>query len=414
MSATHIQPEDGSQPRGPLSSVTVVDLTSMVSGPLATSILADQGADVIKVESPGTGDLIRHIGCARGGMSAIFSTINRNKRSVVLDLSRPRGRELLTQLVARADVFVQNFRPGVAERMGIGAEALRAVRPDLVYVSISGFGQSGPLAAHRVYDIVIQALSGMAASQADLTTGKPAPVRNIVCDKVSAIHAAQAITAALFARERSGKGQHVRLSMLDAAIAFLWPDVMQGDTYLGEGVSAQAPLHGILGSYPTTDGCVTVLAISDDEFAGLARALGRSELTSDPRFATVAERMQRSDEIGTLIGEYARSRSTRDVCEHLAAESVPCAPILEPGEVHRHEQVVVNRTLVEVESASSGWMRIPAPVARFDGTPATVRTTAPRLGEHTAQVLAGLGIDAAEIQALSTQGVVACCEPAAC
>ena len=227
---------------GPLEGIRVIDLTTMVSGPLASSILGEQGAEVIKVEMPGTGDLIRHIGSSRGGLSAIFATLNRNKRSVVLNLREPRGRELLERLLEGADVFMQNFRPGVMAGMGFGEPELRRLNPELIYVSINGFGETGPYAQRRVYDIVIQALSGLAASQADPQTGTPDLVRNIVCDKVTAVSAAQAISAALFARERGAGGQHVRLAMLDSTIAFLWPDGMQSLTYLGEGATPPAPL----------------------------------------------------------------------------------------------------------------------------------------------------------------------------
>ena len=186
-------------------------------------ILGDQGADVIKVESPGAGDLLRYLGTTRGGLAAIFTTSNRNKRSVVLDLKEPRGIEVLLRLVEGADVFVQNFRPGAAQRMGIDEAVLREVQADLVYVSISGFGETGPCAHQRVYDPVIQALSGLADAQGDPETGTPSMVRTIVPDKLTSVTAAQAISSALFARERTGRGQHVRLAMLDSMIAWLWP-----------------------------------------------------------------------------------------------------------------------------------------------------------------------------------------------
>ena len=206
---------------GPLGGYRIIDATQMVSGPMATMILADQGADVIKVEPPGVGDLTRAMGGSRRGMAPTFAVINRNKRSIALNLKDGRGVDLLNRLVATADVFVQNFRPGRAEKMGIGEPQLRRVRPDLVYVSISGFGEKGPYAHKRVYDPVIQALSGLADIQADWRSGRPQMMRLIIPDKVTALTAAQAITAALLARHRSGEGQHVRLAMLDAVIAFM-------------------------------------------------------------------------------------------------------------------------------------------------------------------------------------------------
>ena len=391
---------------GPLTGIRVVDLSSMVSGPLATAILGDQGADVIKVEPPGAGDLIRHIGCSRGGLSAIFNTINRNKRSVVLNLQHPRGHALLLELVRSADVFVQNFRPGVAERMGLGEAALRRVSPGLIYVSISGFGETGPYAGRRVYDIVIQALSGMAALQADPASGRPEVVRNIVCDKVTAVHAAQAICAALFARERGAGGQHVRLSMLDASIAFLWPDGMQEHTYLGPGATAPAPLHGFLRAYETADGFITLLAISDAEFRGLARAIGRPGMMDDPRFASTSARMEHSEALAEIVRAELVRLPSATLCARLAAEDVPSAPILKPADVAADPQVVANELLLEAEHTHYGRIRAPRPIARFDATPCEVRRLAPLLGEHTEEVLAGLGVEPDEVATLRASAAV--------
>lgn len=223
---------------GPLHGYRIIDVTQMVSGPMATMILADQGADVVKVEPAGSGDATRGLGSARRGMTPMFAVINRSKRSVAVNLKDSRGVELLKSLVSGADVFIQNFRPGAAERMGIGEAAMRRVKPDLIYVSISGFGESGPYAHKRVYDPVVQALSGLAAIQADVATGRPRMMRLIVPDKVTALTAAQAVTAALLARERTGKGNHVKLAMLDAVVAFMWPEGMAGYTFARGGGAA--------------------------------------------------------------------------------------------------------------------------------------------------------------------------------
>ena len=217
---------------GPLHGFRIVDLTSNISGPLATMILADQGADVIKVEPPQGGDHTRASANRRGGFSASFLNNNRNKRSIVLDLKTDAARAALLKLAATADVFVQNFRPGVAERMGLGEAAVRAVAPKIVYVSISGFGESGPYGAKPAYDPVVQALSSLATIQAGSDTERPRLVRTILPDKLTAVTASQAITAALLARGRTGEGQHVRLSMLDAVLAFLWSSDMAGQTFL--------------------------------------------------------------------------------------------------------------------------------------------------------------------------------------
>ena len=385
----------------------MVDLTSFVAGPMATALLADQGADVVKVEAPGQGDLLRHIGCARGGLSAIFGTLNRNKRSVVVDLSEARGVELVRRLAGRADVFVQNFRPGVAEKLGIGEAVLRGAHPELVYVSLSGFGETGPYAKRRVYDSVMQALSGMAAAQASPKTGEPELVRNIVCDKVTALTAAQAITAALFARERGAGGQHLRLAMFDAAIAFLWPDGMQAHTYVGEGATPPAAAASYLAVRKAADGYLTISVIADAEFEGLCRALELPALRDDPRFADTASRLQHFEALGAALDRATRDRNLADLTARLAAEDVPHAPVNTAETLPRDPQVVANALLVESEHPAAGRMRMPRPPVRFEATPASLRDPAPLLGQHTEAVLAELGLAAAEIAELRTAGVVA-------
>jgi len=226
---------------GPLHGYRVIECTTTITGPFASMILADQGADVIKVEAPGIGDVVRMLGTARGGMSALFALLNRSKRSVVLNLREERGRDLLRRLVAGADVFIQNFRPGVVERVGIDEPSLREVREDLIYVSISAFGTRGPYARKPGYDHIVQGIAGVAAVQRDPETGRPVHVRHTLCDKVTALTAAQGITAALLARERGEGGQHLRMNMLDASIAFLWPDGGANATILERRTATTAP-----------------------------------------------------------------------------------------------------------------------------------------------------------------------------
>ncbi len=222
---------------GPLDGIRVLDFSAVISGPYATMILADQGADVIKIEPPGTGDFTRAAGNQSGGLSATFLNNNRNKRSLVINLKSPAGVEVVKRLASQCDVLVQNFRPGVVEHLGIGEEAIRGVAPEIVYVSISGFGEVGPYAQKPVYDPIVQALSGLASVQGGSDQNRPRLVRTILPDKLTAVTAAQAITAALLSRARSGQGQHVRLSMLDAVVAFLWSSDMGGQTYVGKSVS---------------------------------------------------------------------------------------------------------------------------------------------------------------------------------
>lgn len=392
---------------GPLEGYRVVDLTAMVSGPIATMILGDQGADVIKVERPGQGDLTRGIGAARGGLAPLFTTSNRSKRSLALDLKQPRGLELLRKLVAGADVFVQNFRPGRAERMGIGEAALRELRPDLIYVSISGFGESGPYAHKRVYDPVIQALSGLASIQGDRVTGRPRMVRTIVPDKLTALTAAQAITAALLARERSGRGQHLRLAMLDAMISFLWPEGMARYTFRrddrGKGAAPKQTRDLV---FETADGYITCGTVSDAEWEAFAHCVGHPEWIRDPRFATPAARVAHWDERLELMQEALAGAGTAEWIERLDAADVPCAPILGRRELLTHPQVVANELIVESDHPHAGPMRQTRPAARFGGTPAEIRRPAPLLGEHTDEILEELGVDAGERADLRASGVV--------
>ena len=241
----------------PLSGITVIDLCSVVSGPAAMATLADQGADVIKVETL-TGDVMRHGRAASPGFSASFVACNRGKRSIALDLKQPKGKAILWQLIEQADVFAQNFRPGAIERLGFGYGAAKACNPGLVYLSITGVGPTGPYAGKRIYDPMIQALSGLTDIQANAETGRPKMVRTLIADKTTAIYAAQAVTAALFARTRSGEGQHVEMAMLDVMLSFLWPEGMSPFAVVADDTqSAIASAHDMI--FETADGFITCL-----------------------------------------------------------------------------------------------------------------------------------------------------------
>jgi crotonobetainyl-CoA:carnitine CoA-transferase CaiB-like acyl-CoA transferase len=247
-----------------MDGVRVLDLSTMVAGPVATMMLADQGADVIKVENPG-GDLMRRLAKGRNGMNPSFLACNRNKRSLALDLKTDQGRTIIHKLIATADALVHNFRAGAPERLGVGEETVRAIRPDIIYVSISGFGDKGPYAGQRAYDPVIQALSGLADVQRDRDTGRPRMVRMIIADYTTALITAQAITAALFRKQRTGEGQHVRIAMLDAMISWLWPEAMPSLTMVGD---ERDPSDGEVGPdliFATQDRYITAGALSDED-----------------------------------------------------------------------------------------------------------------------------------------------------
>lgn len=385
---------------GPLDGYRIVDLTANVAGPLATMILGDQGADVIKVEAPDGGDATRAAGNRRGGLSASFVNNNRNKRSIVLDLKRPAARQALLRLAATADVFVQNFRPGVAERLGVGEAAVRAAAPQIVYVSISGFGETGPYAQKPAYDPVIQAFSGLATVQAGSDAARPRLLRTILPDKLTAITASQAITAALLARARTGEGQHVRLSMLEAVLAFLWSSDMGSQTFVADAPAPQEAASAIDLIYETADGYMAVAALTDRQWAGLAKALDRPEWLTDPRFATPALRQQNIDARLELTQQALRGRPAAEWLERLDAVGVPCAPVLTRSEVIRHPHVVDMRIVEETAHPAAGRLRQARAAARFSATPAEIRRGAPLLGEHTGEILAELGYSAAEIAEL--------------
>jgi crotonobetainyl-CoA:carnitine CoA-transferase CaiB-like acyl-CoA transferase len=386
---------------GALEGIRVVDLTAMFNGPLATMMLGDQGADVIKVEPPGTGDVIRHFGPQRRGVGAVFQAVNRNKRSVVIDLRRERGRELLLRLTDQADVFVQNFRPGVVERLGIGPEVLRDRNPELIYASISAFGEDGPYAHRPGFDSMLQAVSGIASSQGD---ERPTLVRNAICDKVSGLQMAQAITAALFARERGSGGQHVRVSMLDASVAFLWADALQLQTYLeGESDGRERPVPRVLA---TLDGHVIVSSLTDPLFLAACRALGLPELGEDPRFSSVAARSAHLEELLQTFEERTKHLTTEEVSALFDEQDAAYAATTSVEDIARHPQVLMNGTLAEIVHPHCGRLRVPRPVERFESTPSTIRWLAPLLGEHSDEVLAEFGVADHDLGLLREEGVI--------
>ena len=393
---------------GPLAGVRVLDLTSVVSGPLATMFLADQGAEVIKIEPLG-GDITRHSRqsiSTSGEFSALFVSSNRGKRSLALDLKRPEAGPIMRKLITSADVLVQNFRPGTMERLGLGEAALRAFHPRLVYVSISGVGENGPYAGKRVYDPIIQGLSGFADLQADPGTRRPRMIRTIVADKTTAIFAAQAVSAALFARERTGEGQHIRLAMLDTMIAYLWPEAMTQYTVVGREANTPDPTARPELIFATTDGYITVGTISDSEWKGFCVASERPDLEEDPRFSTPGGRAVNATERILLMAEIIKQRPTAEWLQRLDMNDVPSAPVLRRGEIMANPQVVARELIAEFDHPDIGRVRQPKPAARFDRTPAAIQGPPPCIGEHSAVILAELGFDAAEIERLAAAKIV--------
>ena len=387
----------------PLAGIRVVDLTSNMSGPLATMVLADQGADVVKVE-PFTGDAIRTVGSGHSGMSAYFANNNRGKRSIAINLSVDAGRDIVRQLVAGADVFAQNFRPGVIERLGLGADELQSAHPRLVYASISGFGASGPLAGAPAYDHVVQALSGFAAIQS-AGASEPSMVRHGVIDKATAYTLAQAVTAALLDRERTGRGMRIDVSMLDVAIAFLWPDGMMDHT-VDEPSSVLPPTSRSFRVSPTADGEVVLVTLTAAQWAGLTAALLDDEDDGGDAMADTAERMKGGAEVMRRVRSVIASMPTDEVVRRLRAADVAVAPVRQLDEVADDPQVVASGTVRAFDHAVLGRVHQPRAAPLFDGVAIDPAPSAPRLGEHTDAILHEAGWSDSDISALRADGVV--------
>ena len=378
---------------GPLKGVRVLDFTAVVSGPFATMFLADQGADVLKIEPIG-GDSVRRSGVAvdkAGEFSALFISSNRGKRSLSIDMKSDAGREVLARLVARTDVLVQNFRPGAMERLGLGPAELRARDPRLIYVSISGVGDSGPYVKKRVYDPIIQGLSGFADIQSQAGTNRPQMIRTIVADKTTSVFTAQAVSSALYAREKTGQGDHIQVAMLDVMISYLWPEGMTQYTVVGAEPTAAVPNDRPDLVFKTTDGYITAGTLSDSEWQGFCRASGDPELAKDARFATTQARSANATARIHKMAEYIAQRSTAEWLERLDAADVPCAPILRRGEIIGNEQVVARNLIAEFDQPTVGRVRQPKPAARFERNEAAIGGPAPRVGEHSRDVLRELG-----------------------
>ena len=373
---------------GPLDGIKIIDVSQVIAGPLATAWLADQGADVIKVEDK-RGDPSRSIGTRKGDMSALYCAANRGKRSIVLDLKSADGKAALDALLRDADVFVQNFRSGVIERLGFGYERVSEFAPKLVYCSMSGFGTTGPRAKARVYDSIVQAAAGFAMQQAP-SGGGPELMRSYICDKTTAMIAAQAITAALFARERSGRGQKIELNMFDAGVAFFWPEGMQNHTFVDDPPEPTSEVGDFYRLWPTRDGHVAVASPKQEEFTALARAIGRPELATDERYATMDARNRNRLEYWAILGEAIGSWSTDELDARLRAEDAAGGKVNRREDLLTDEQAACNGTIIEMDGGALGRLRGAKHPAQFSATPIGPPRVAPRHGEHTKDVLAEL------------------------
>jgi crotonobetainyl-CoA:carnitine CoA-transferase CaiB-like acyl-CoA transferase len=390
---------------GALDGIRVVELSTVVLGPWATQMLGDMGADVVKVESPG-GDLTRQLGPRRHeGMAALFLATNRNKRSLVLDLTRPEGRDALLDVVATADVFIHNLRPKVCDKLRLGYEHFAARMPDLVYCATFGFHRDGPLADKPAYDDVIQAACGLTALQGALSD-QPRYVPTVIADKTTSYNVVSAVLAALLRRERVGGGQSVEVPMFESLVDFVMVEHLFGgcfDPPVG-GMGYSRILTTERRPYATTDGYLAILPYTDDNWHALFRLAGRPELGNDPRFATLASRVAHSSDIYRILGEIIATRSSAEWQRDLDAAQVPVMAVNALDALLDDPQLEASGFWRTVEHPTEGRLRATSPPIRFGASPSSIRLPAPRLGEHSAEVLAEAGYPPERIDAMFASG----------
>ena len=384
---------------GPLSGYKVLELTTTVSGPMTGMILSDQGAEIIKVEPPLLGDMARYLGSKREGLSAIFAVLNRNKRSIVLDLKEEKDLEIFKTMVGEADILLENYRPGIVKKLGIDYDSLKAINPSLIYTSISGYGQDGPYKNRKVYDPLIQATTGVSETQGTAARGEPRNMASIIFDKVTALTTSQAITAALLERASTGKGKYLSISMLDSALYYSWPDIMWSRTLLADDVEPTPPIEHFFQVFKAKDKFVTAVLQRDEDLEIFCIWLG-SELHKDPRFLTFADRVENADLFKQEIEKLIANTEAEEIATNLDAFNIPVAVVNTRDEVHLDPQVQHNDSLIETEHPTIGRMRYPRPPVDFGAGGAFPTRHAPFLGDHTREILSALGVNEDEIARL--------------
>jgi CoA:oxalate CoA-transferase len=392
----------------PLAGLRVIDLSRILAGPFAGMILADLGADVIKIEEPTCGDDSRGFGPFKDGFSAYFISVNRGKRSVTLNLKEKRGKEILKELVKKADILVENFRPGTMKRLGLDYETLKQVNPRLIYAACSGFGQSGPLATNGAYDLIIQAMGGMMSITGE-RGGVPTKVGASIADLTAALYTVIGILTALHARKQTGQGQMVDVAMLDCLICFLENAIARyvvANEIPGPVGSRHASITPFQ-AYPTKDNYIVIAIGNERLWERFCKAIKRTDLLKDERFEVNVKRNENYDILNPILEEIFRSRTTEEWMKLLEKEGIPCGPINTVDKLIDHPQIVAREMIAEIDHGSLGKIRMPALPIKLSATPGKVHKPAPRLGEHTEEVLVGLlGMRRDEVAALRQRIVI--------
>ena len=374
---------------GPLEGYKILELTSTVSGPFASMMLADQGAEVTKVEPPGIGDLARFMGTTKTGIGAMFTVLNRNKKCICLDFKNPEDFEVLTKLIQETDVLVENYRPGIVKKLGIDYDSAVKINPEIIYCSISGYGQSGPYKERKVYDPLIQATAGTAAAQ---SSSDPEFFRTIVFDKVTALTAAQTITSALLQKERIGKGQYIPISMMDSALYYSWPDMMMNQTFL-EGGESIGELADYFSVYKTKDGFITIILAASDEVFNPFCEYFNADLHKDKKFSNAAARVKNKDDLTSEINKITQEYNTKELIDLMDLHGIPASVVNQLDDIYKDPQVIEQGSLVEVEHPITGTMRMPRPPFKFLNQDKFPKKQATILGADTREVLESLGVE---------------------
>lgn len=395
--------------KGALSDLVVLDLTRVLAGPFCTMLLADMGADVIKIEVPETGDDTRQMGPFVNGESAYYMNLNRNKRGVTLNLKNKRGKEIFADMVKKADIVVENYRPGTMEKLGFGYEEMKGINPRIIYAAISGFGHTGPYKMRPGYDIIAQAMSGL-MSTTGWPGGEPTRTGTAMGDVLAGLSCAIGILAAVNGRNLTGEGQKIDVALVDSAVASLEIINM---IYLVEGRIPQRIGNRYESTYPydsfrASDGSMVIGAANDKLWQSLCRLIGRPEIAEDPKYLRVRDRVAHHEEIKPIIEEWTMSNTVQDCCRMVDEAGIPCAPIMSIDQVTSDPHIAGDREMfVPVNHPVAGMTTLTGNHIKMSGTPAEIRTPSPVLGEHNSQVYRELlGLTEAEVEDLRSQGAI--------
>jgi len=388
----------------PLKGVKIVEMSNMVTASLSAMMLAAQGAEVVKVEPLGIGDKLRHFGSMKPGLSAVFNNCNRGKRSLAINLKTEAGQAAVRKLILEADVLLHNYRPGKMTKLGLGSEQLRTLKRELIICSLTGFGRTGPLKDAPAFDHVIQAIAGLTAAQGK--NGHLEFINMLVCDKITAYTAAQAVTAALLHSARTGEGQHIDISMLQASLAFMWPDGMMHKTLLEEDALHLAPMKSYYQSFKTKDGYIATAPFGDEAWQAVFKIIGRPDLAADPRYKTL---IARGKNITALMKEFEDTEfdfTSEELLTALQEADVPCAPCLDEDSLPDHPQIKAASAIEEQTHPYLGRIRMASAPVHFGGDIPEPLGASPRLGQHSAEVLAEMGYGTEAIEGMKADGVI--------